>query len=72
MARALLLDLDTTLVNSVPDRTAASSWLVASRGLATFTEPEVAMVVEDGVAKESALEIATRRAGRHMRAGSAP
>ena len=51
MARTLLLDLDGTLVNSVPDLAAALNRLMASRGLATFSQPEVALMVGDGVAK---------------------
>src|SRR5690348_11684987 len=51
VARTLLLDLDGTLVNSVPDLTAALDRLMVSRGLAPFTEAEVALMVGDGVAK---------------------
>jgi phosphoglycolate phosphatase len=51
LTRTLLLDLDGTLVNSVPDLAAALNRLMASRGLATFGEPEVALMVGDGVAK---------------------
>jgi phosphoglycolate phosphatase len=49
LARTLVLDLDGTLVNSVPDLTAALNRLMGSRGLATFQEPEVALMVGDGV-----------------------
>ena len=51
MVRTLLLDLDGTLVNSVPDLAAALNRLLVSRRLAPFTEAEVALMVGDGVAK---------------------
>jgi phosphoglycolate phosphatase len=51
LVRTLLLDLDGTLVNSVPDLAAALNRLMGSRGLAAFSEPEVALMVGDGVAK---------------------
>jgi phosphoglycolate phosphatase len=51
VARTLLLDLDGTLVNSVPDLAAALNRLLVSRGLTAFSEPEVALMVGDGVAK---------------------
>jgi phosphoglycolate phosphatase len=51
VTRTLLLDLDGTLVNSVPDLAAALNRLMVSRGLVEFTEPEVALMVGDGVAK---------------------
>lgn len=50
-SRTLLLDLDGTLVDSVPDLAAALNRLIRSRGLAGFSEPEVALMVGDGVAK---------------------
>lgn len=50
-SRTLLLDLDGTLVHSVPDLAAALNRLMRSRGLEEFREPEVALMVGDGVAK---------------------
>jgi phosphoglycolate phosphatase len=49
--RTLLLDLDGTLVNTVPDLTAVLNRLMRSRDLAEFTQPETARMVGDGVAK---------------------
>jgi phosphoglycolate phosphatase len=51
VVRTLLLDLDGTLVNSVPDLAGALNRLMVSRRLAPFTEAEVALMVGDGVAK---------------------
>jgi phosphoglycolate phosphatase len=48
--RTLLLDLDGTLVDTVPDLAAALNRLMASRGLASFGLPETASMVGDGVA----------------------
>ena len=50
MTRTLLLDLDGTLVHSVPDLAAALNRLMAARGLAGFSQPETASMVGDGVA----------------------
>ena len=50
MVRTLLLDLDGTLVDTVPDIAAALNRLMASRSLAAFSDPEVASMVGDGVA----------------------
>ena len=47
--RTLLFDLDGTLVDSVPDLTAALNRLAASRLLAPFSEAEVVPMVGDGV-----------------------
>jgi phosphoglycolate phosphatase len=47
----LLLDLDGTLVDTVPDLAAALNRLMASRALPPFTWPETAAMVGDGVAK---------------------
>jgi phosphoglycolate phosphatase len=49
--RTLLLDLDGTLVNTVPDLTAVLNRLMRSRDLAEFTQLETARMVGDGVAK---------------------
>ena len=49
MTRTLVLDLDGTLVDSVPDLTAALDRLMAARGLAGFAEAEVMGMVGDGV-----------------------
>lgn len=50
MARTLLLDLDGTLVDTVPDLAAALNRLMASRSLPPFTYHQVAAMVGDGVA----------------------
>ena len=50
MPRTLLLDLDGTLVDTVPDLAAALNRLMTSRRLPTFTYPETAAMVGDGVA----------------------
>jgi len=47
----LLLDLDGTLVNSVPDLAAALNRLMSTRGLAGVSEAETARMVGDGVEK---------------------
>ena len=51
MAPTLLLDLDGTLVDTVPDLAAALNRLMESRGLGPFTWPETQSMVGDGVAK---------------------
>ncbi|MGE0417359.1 MAG: HAD hydrolase-like protein [Acetobacteraceae bacterium] len=51
MPRTLLLDLDGTLVDTVPDLAAALNRLMASRGLAPFDHPATAAMVGDGVAR---------------------
>ena len=61
MIRTLLLDLDGTLVNTVPDLTAALNRLMRSRELAGFSEPETARMVGDGVAKLVERAFAARR-----------
>ena len=48
MRGTLVLDLDGTLVDSVPDLATALNRLMASRGLAPFAFPEVALMVGDG------------------------
>ena len=50
MARTLLLDLDGTLVDTVPDLTAALNRLMRSRALPAFSEPRVKAMVGDGIA----------------------
>jgi phosphoglycolate phosphatase len=47
----LLLDLDGTLVHTVPDLTAVLNRLMRSRDLPGFSQPETARMVGDGVAK---------------------
>jgi phosphoglycolate phosphatase len=49
--RTLLLDLDGTLVDSVPDLAAALNRLLGARGLAPLSRAETALMVGDGVAK---------------------
>ena len=51
MTRTLLLDLDGTLVNSVPDLAAVLNRLMSARGLAGFSHPETALMVGDGVVR---------------------
>jgi phosphoglycolate phosphatase len=50
-ARVLVLDLDGTLVDTVPDLAAALNRLMTSRGLPLFDFPSTAAMVGDGVAK---------------------
>ncbi|MDR3533344.1 MAG: HAD-IA family hydrolase [Rhodopila sp.] len=50
MARTLLLDLDGTLVDTVPDLAAALNRLMRSRGLTVFSPEQVTAMVGDGVA----------------------
>ncbi len=47
----MLLDLDGTLIDTVPDLAAALNRLAHVRGLAGFTPAETAAMVGDGVAK---------------------
>lgn len=49
--RVLVLDLDGTLVDTVPDLAAALNRLMESRGLAPFDFPGTAAMVGDGVAR---------------------
>lgn len=51
MTRTLLLDLDGTLIDTVPDLAAALNRLMAAHGLAGFTQAETASMVGDGVAR---------------------
>lgn len=48
MERTLILDLDGTLIDSVPDLTAALNHLMEARRLPPFTEAETARMVGDG------------------------
>jgi phosphoglycolate phosphatase len=50
VTRTLLLDLDGTLVDTVPDIAAALNRLMVSRGQAVFGQRETASMVGDGVA----------------------
>jgi len=64
VARTLVLDLDGTLVDSVPDLASAMNRLMAARGLAAFTRPETAAMVGDGV--EKLLERAFAARGQEL------
>jgi phosphoglycolate phosphatase len=59
--RTLLLDLDGTLVDSVPDLAAALNRLLRARGLAPLTRAEIEPMVGDGVAKLVERAFAARR-----------
>lgn len=48
MTRTLILDLDGTLVDSVPDLASALNRLMVARGLAEFDHPATAAMVGDG------------------------
>lgn len=63
MARTLLLDLDGTLVDTVPDLAAALNRLMDHRGLARFTGAETAAMVGDGVAVLVGRALAARGLG---------
>jgi phosphoglycolate phosphatase len=60
VARTLLLDLDGTLVDTVPDIAAALNRLMATRSLPLFNHAEVAAMVGDGVAVLVARAFAAR------------
>ena len=62
MQRTLLLDLDGTLVDSVPDLAPALNRLMRARGLAPFADPEVAGMVGDGAPALVAKAFAAREA----------
>jgi len=68
VTRTLLLDLDGTLVHSVPDLAAALNRLMGARALAGFSHPETAAMVGDGVAKLVERAFAAR--GRTPDAGA--
>jgi phosphoglycolate phosphatase len=50
MTRLLVFDLDGTLVDSLPDITAAVNRMLAARGLAALTHDQVGPMVGDGLA----------------------
>jgi phosphoglycolate phosphatase len=56
----LLLDLDGTLIDSVPDLAAALNRLLAGHGLAPLTEAETARMVGDGVRRLVERALAAR------------
>ncbi len=60
MPRTLLLDLDGTLVDTVPDIEAALNRLMVSRGLAVFAREQVKALVGDGIAALVAGAFAAR------------
>jgi phosphoglycolate phosphatase len=60
MARWLVLDLDGTLVDSVPDLAASLNRLMAARKLPPFAGPEVQAMVGDGAAALVARGFAAR------------
>jgi len=60
VTRTLVLDLDGTLVHSVPDLASALNRLMAVRGLGGFTQPETATMVGDGVARLVERALAAR------------
>ena len=64
MTRTLLLDLDGTLVDSVPDLAAALNRLMAARGLAAFSRAEVTAMVGDGAAVLLERAFAARQAAQ--------
>ncbi len=68
MAPTLLLDLDGTIVDSVPDLAAALNRLMRSRGLAPFSEVETARLVGDGVERLVERAFAARAAAADGRA----
>ena len=62
LAPTLLLDLDGTLVDTVPDLAAALNRLMAARRFAPFSLTETASMVGDGVAKLVERALAARGA----------
>jgi phosphoglycolate phosphatase len=68
VTKTLLLDLDGTLVHSVPDLAAALNRLMRARGLAGFTEAETARMVGDGVVKLVVRAFAARERAADPRA----
>jgi len=61
MAPTLLLDLDGTLVHSVPDLLASMNRLMAAQGLPPFAAPELTRMVGDGAAALVRRAMAARR-----------
>ena len=49
MPGTLLLDLDGTLIDSVPDLLGSANRLMAARGLAGFNAAELTAMIGDGV-----------------------
>lgn len=68
MRPTLLLDLDGTLVDTVPDLAAALNRLMASRQLAPFSHAETASFVGDGVARLVERAFAARGLTADLRA----
>jgi phosphoglycolate phosphatase len=68
VARTLLLDLDGTLVDTVPDLASALNRLLASRGLPPFSLSETAAMVGDGVTVLVGRAFAARGRGPDERA----
>jgi phosphoglycolate phosphatase len=60
VARTLLLDLDGTLVDTLPDIAAALNRLMATRSLPLFPPAEIAAMIGDGVAVLVARAFAAR------------
>jgi phosphoglycolate phosphatase len=63
----LVFDLDGTLVDSLPDLTAALNRLMAARGLLDFARAEVAPMVGDGTRKLVERAFAARGQSAHPR-----
>jgi phosphoglycolate phosphatase len=59
VARTLLLDLDGTLVDTVPDLAAALNRLLRSRGLSDLSTEQVTVMIGDGIAVLVARAFAT-------------
>ncbi|MBN9562357.1 MAG: HAD-IA family hydrolase [Alphaproteobacteria bacterium] len=86
MIGTLLLDLDGTLVDSVPDLAASLNRLMAARRLARFSEAETAAMVGDGARKlverafaarghsadEAAIDAFLSDYGAHLAAATRP
>jgi phosphoglycolate phosphatase len=66
--RTLLLDLDGTLVHSLPDLAAALNRLLRARGLEALSQSEVAVMIGDGVTRLVQRAFAAR--GRAPDAGA--
>ncbi len=68
MQRTLVLDLDGTLVDSVPDLAAALNRAMAARDLGAFSRPDTALMVGDG-ARVLYARACTARAAEFDEAG---